>query len=65
MEKALRAWLDAHQLPAIAAAVLGVIATVSVLIAAHGSHTWPTRGDSAWNLDGNADLWSFISRYHL
>ena len=32
MEKALRAWLDAHQLPAIAAAVLGVIATLAVLI---------------------------------
>jgi uncharacterized iron-regulated membrane protein len=32
MEKALRAWLDAHQLPAIIAAVLGVIMTISVLI---------------------------------
>jgi hypothetical protein len=32
MEKALRAWLDAHQLPAIAAAVLGVIATLATLI---------------------------------
>ncbi len=34
MEKALRAWLDAHQLPAIAAAVLGVIAILAVLIVA-------------------------------
>ena len=34
MEKALRAWLDAHQLPAIIAAVLGVIATLAVLIVA-------------------------------
>ena len=32
MEKALRAWLDAHQLPAIIAAVLGVIATLAVVI---------------------------------
>jgi uncharacterized iron-regulated membrane protein len=32
MEKALRAWLDAHQLPAIAAAVLGVIAVLATLI---------------------------------
>jgi uncharacterized iron-regulated membrane protein len=32
MEKALRAWLDAHQLPAIILAVLGVIATLAVLI---------------------------------
>jgi hypothetical protein len=32
MEKAMRAWLDAHQLPAIAAAVLGVIATLATLI---------------------------------
>jgi len=32
MEKALRAWLDAHQLPAIAAAVLGVITTLATLI---------------------------------
>jgi len=34
MEKALRAWLDAHQLPGIAAAVLGVITILSVLIVA-------------------------------
>jgi uncharacterized iron-regulated membrane protein len=34
MEKALRAWLDAHQLPAIIGAVLGVIMTLSVLIVA-------------------------------
>ena len=32
MEKALRAWLDAHQLPAIIAAVFGVIATLAVVI---------------------------------
>jgi flagellar motor component MotA len=32
MEKALRAWLDAHGLFGITAAVLGVIATLSVLI---------------------------------
>jgi hypothetical protein len=36
MEKALRAWLDAHQLPAIAAAVLGIIATLSVLLVLAG-----------------------------
>ena len=36
MEKALRAWLDAHQLPAIAAAVLGIIATLSVLLVLGG-----------------------------
>ena len=36
MEKALRAWLDAHQLPAIAAAVLGVIFTISVLLVLAG-----------------------------
>jgi hypothetical protein len=34
MAKALQRWLDAHQLPAITAAVLGVITTLSVLIAA-------------------------------
>jgi hypothetical protein len=36
MEKALRAWLDAHQLPAIIAAVLGIIATLSVLLVLAG-----------------------------
>jgi hypothetical protein len=36
MEKALRAWLDAHQLPAIIAAVVGVIATLSVLLVLAG-----------------------------
>ena len=36
MEKALRAWLDAHQLPAIIAAVLGVILTLSVLLVMGG-----------------------------
>lgn len=34
MGKALQRWLDSHQLPAIAAAVLGVITTLSVLIVA-------------------------------
>jgi hypothetical protein len=34
MGKALQRWLDAHQLPAITAAVLGVITTLSVLIVA-------------------------------
>jgi hypothetical protein len=34
MGNALQRWLDAHQLPAIAAAVLGVITTLSVLIVA-------------------------------
>ena len=32
MGNALQRWLDAHQLPAIAAAVLGVVTTLSVLI---------------------------------
>jgi hypothetical protein len=32
MVKALQRWLDAHQLPAIIAAVLGVVLTVSVLM---------------------------------
>ena len=32
MVKALQRWLDAHQLPAIVAAVLGVVMTVSVLM---------------------------------
>ena len=32
MVKALQRWLDAHQLPAIIAAVLGVVMTVSVLM---------------------------------
>ena len=32
MGNALQRWLDAHQLPAIAAAVLGIITTLSVLI---------------------------------
>jgi hypothetical protein len=36
MGNALQRWLDAHQLPAIAAAVLGVIATLSVLIVVGG-----------------------------
>ena len=34
MGNALHRWLDSHQLPAIAAAVLGVITTLSVLIVA-------------------------------
>jgi hypothetical protein len=36
MEKALRAWLDAHQLPAIAAAVLGVILALALLLVVGG-----------------------------
>jgi hypothetical protein len=32
MVKALQRWLDAHQLPAIIAALLGVVLTVSVLM---------------------------------
>lgn len=36
MEKALRAWLDAHQLPAIAAAVLGIIFTLATLLVLGG-----------------------------
>jgi hypothetical protein len=32
MVKALQRWLDAHQLPAIVAAVLGVVMTISVLM---------------------------------
>jgi hypothetical protein len=34
MGNALQRWMDSHQLPAIAAAVLGVITTLSVLIVA-------------------------------
>jgi redox-regulated HSP33 family molecular chaperone len=36
MVKALQRWLDAHQLPAIIAAVLGVVMTISVLMVAIG-----------------------------
>jgi hypothetical protein len=36
MVKALRQWLDNHQLPAIIAAVLGVVVTISVLMVAVG-----------------------------
>jgi hypothetical protein len=36
MVKALQRWLDAHQLPAIIAAVLGVVLTISVLIVVGG-----------------------------
>ena len=32
MVKALRQWLENHQLPAIIAAVLGVVMTISVLM---------------------------------
>ena len=32
MGNALQRWLDSHQLPAITAAVLGVVTTLSVLI---------------------------------
>jgi hypothetical protein len=36
MVKALQRWLDAHQLPAIIAAVLGVVLTISVLMVGIG-----------------------------
>jgi len=36
MVKALQRWLDAHQLPAIIAAVLGVVVTISVTMVAIG-----------------------------
>jgi len=36
MVKALQRWLDAHQLPAIIAAVLGVVITISVTMVAIG-----------------------------
>jgi redox-regulated HSP33 family molecular chaperone len=36
MVKALQRWLDTHQLPAIIAAVLGVVLTISVLMVAIG-----------------------------
>jgi len=36
MVRALRQWLDTHELPAIIAAVLGVILALSVLIVVGG-----------------------------
>jgi len=36
MVKALHRWLDTHQLPAIIAAVLGVVMTISVTMVAIG-----------------------------
>ena len=36
MAKALQGWLDAHQLPAIIVAVLGVIKTLSMLLVLGG-----------------------------
>lgn len=36
MVRALRQWLDTHELPAIIAAVLGVIIALSVLIVVGG-----------------------------
>ena len=36
MGRALQQWLDAHQLPAIAAAALGVIFTISILLVLAG-----------------------------
>jgi hypothetical protein len=36
MVKALQRWLDAHQLPAIIAAVLGVVIAISVTMVAIG-----------------------------
>jgi hypothetical protein len=36
MVRALRQWLDTHELPAIIAAVLGVVMTISVLMVVVG-----------------------------
>ena len=36
MVKALRQWLDTHELPAIIAAVVGVVVTISVLMVVVG-----------------------------
>lgn len=36
MVRALRRWLDSHELPAIIAAVLGVVVTLSVLLVVGG-----------------------------
>ena len=36
MERALRKWLDSHGLPAIIAAVLGVIAVLAILLVGGG-----------------------------
>jgi hypothetical protein len=36
MVRALRHWLETHELPAIIAAVLGVVVTISVLMVAVG-----------------------------
>jgi hypothetical protein len=36
MVRALQRWLDAHELPAIIAAVLGVVMTISVLMVVVG-----------------------------
>jgi len=36
MVRALRQWLETHELPAIIAAVLGVIMTISVLMVVGG-----------------------------
>ncbi len=36
MVKALRQWLDTHELPAIIAAVLGVVVAISVLMVVGG-----------------------------
>jgi hypothetical protein len=36
MARALRQWLDTHQLPAIIAAVLGVVVALSVLMVVGG-----------------------------
>lgn len=39
--------------------------TVSVVFINHGLHTWPKPADGSWNLYGNQNLWSYISRYSL
>jgi hypothetical protein len=41
MERALRKWLDSHGLPAITAAVLGVIVLLAILLVG-GSHLYVT-----------------------
>jgi poly(3-hydroxybutyrate) depolymerase len=39
--------------------------TVSVKMVAKGVHSWPRVGDKAWNFDANANLWAWVSRFHL
>jgi poly(3-hydroxybutyrate) depolymerase len=39
--------------------------TVLVRVSSRGVHSWPRLGDGAWNVDGNAALWNYVSRFHL